>query len=184
MFPFTQGPTDTDTAGNARDFHRLRTAGLERSGTVASGVSRDAGTGRPPVVALSRCRFFVRHFVANKIARCGGQDYNALAMKEQVAVQRLLREKFSEIQRGNPRYSLRAYARTVDVHVGALTYIINGKRNVSRSLAERIAQRLLLDPQERSELLTFFPRKPGAQKPGAPPAPAPKPRITTPATSN
>src|SRR5271156_6091657 len=80
-------------------------------------------------------------------------------MKEQIAVQKVLREKLAEIQCGNPRYSLRSYARKVGVHVGALTYIMNGKRNVSRDLAERIAARLLLDPQQRAELLGLFPEK-------------------------
>ncbi len=82
-----------------------------------------------------------------------------LAMKEQIAVQNILRKKFADIQRANPRYSLRAYSTKVGVHVGALTYIMNGKRNVSRNLAERIAQRLMLDPQERSEILRLFPEK-------------------------
>lgn len=80
-------------------------------------------------------------------------------MKEQLALQNVLRTKFAEIQRQNPRYSLRAYAKKVGVHVGALTYIMNGKRNVSRKLAERMARRLLLDPQERSEVLGLFPEK-------------------------
>ncbi len=80
-------------------------------------------------------------------------------MKDQLAIQNLLRTKFSEIQRQNARFSLRAYSKKLGVHVGALTYIMNGKRNVSRKLAERIAQRLLLDPQQRSELLGLFPEK-------------------------
>jgi uncharacterized protein (TIGR02147 family) len=82
-----------------------------------------------------------------------------MQMKEQVAIQNLLQEKFMEIQRGNPRYSLRAYARRVGVHVGALTYIINGKRNVSKKLAERITTKLLIEPQLRSEILALFPDK-------------------------
>jgi uncharacterized protein (TIGR02147 family) len=80
-------------------------------------------------------------------------------MKEQFAIQNLLRARLAEIQASNPRYSLRAYSKKVGVHVGALTCIINGKRNVSRTLAERIAQRLMLDPQERSELLSLFPER-------------------------
>lgn len=36
---------------------------------------------------------------------------------------------------------------------------MNGKRNVSRDLAERIVRRLLLDPQKRMELLELFPEK-------------------------
>lgn len=78
-------------------------------------------------------------------------------MKAQMAIQNLLREKLVEIQRTQPRYSLRAFAGKVGVHVGALTYIINGKRNISRKLAERITRKLLLDPQQRSEILGLFP---------------------------
>ncbi len=85
--------------------------------------------------------------------------YIVATMKEQMAVQNLLRSKLSEIQKQNPQYSLRAYAKKVGVHVGALSYILNGKRNVSRDLAERITRRLLLDPQERSEVLNLFPEK-------------------------
>lgn len=92
---------------------------------------------------------------------------NAHAMKEQVAIQQLLRGKLSEIQRGNPQYSLRAFSKKVGVHVGALSSILNGKRNVSRDLAERISQRLLLDPQERSEILGLFPAKRLYNKPGS-----------------
>jgi uncharacterized protein (TIGR02147 family) len=88
-------------------------------------------------------------------------------MKDQIAIQNILREKLLEIQRSNPRYSLRAFAKKVGVHVGALTYIMNGKRNVSRKLAERIARRLLLDPQQRAEILSLFPEKRSYRKPGS-----------------
>ena len=87
-------------------------------------------------------------------------------MKEQIAVQNLLRGKLSDIQRTNPHYSLRAFSKKVGVHVGALSSILNGKRNVSRELAERISKRLLLDPQERSEVLSLFPEKRSYKKPG------------------
>ena len=86
-------------------------------------------------------------------------------MKEQIALQNILRAKLAEIQKQNPRYSLRSYARKIGVHVGALSYILNGKRNVSRDLAERITRRLLLDPQERSEVLGLFPPKRAYRKP-------------------
>lgn len=78
-------------------------------------------------------------------------------MDDQIAVQQLLQRKLTEIQSSRPAYSLRAFAQKVGVHVGALSSIINGKRRISRDLARRIAERLLLDPQERSELLKLFP---------------------------
>ena len=80
-------------------------------------------------------------------------------MKEQIAIQHLLRTNFVYIQSKNSSYSLRSFAKKVDVHVGALSSIMNGKRNVSRELAERITRRLLLDPQKRTELLEMFPVK-------------------------
>lgn len=80
-------------------------------------------------------------------------------MKEQIAVQNLLRTHLIELQSKNPSYSLRSYAGKVGVHVGALSSIMNGKRNVSRVLAERIARKLLIDPQVRSELLGLFPER-------------------------
>jgi len=44
------------------------------------------------------------------------------------------------------------------VHVGALSSILNGKRNVSRDLAERVTRRLLLD--HKSDLkFWILPRK-------------------------
>lgn len=79
-------------------------------------------------------------------------------------VQNLLRSKLTEIQATNSQYSLRAYSKKVGVHVGALSSIMNGKRNVSRELAERIVEKLLLDPQERSEILMHFPEKRRYQK--------------------
>ena len=87
-------------------------------------------------------------------------------MKEQLAIQNMLRKKLTEIQSTNPSYSLRAYSKKLGVHVGALSSILNGKRNISRDLANRIAVRLLLDPQQRSELLSLFPEKKTYRKPG------------------
>lgn len=79
-----------------------------------------------------------------------------LVMNEQVVFQKLLQKKFAEIQSLNPAYSLRAFSRKVGLNPGALSGILNGKRNVSTKLVERIAERLLLDPQERSELFSHF----------------------------
>ncbi len=80
-------------------------------------------------------------------------------MKEQIAIQTLLRSHLLDMQGRNPSYSLRSYANKVGVHVGALSSIMNGKRNVSRDLAERIARRLLVDPQTRADLLGLFPAR-------------------------
>ena len=80
-------------------------------------------------------------------------------MKEQALVQTMLRRKLAEAQEKNPSYSLRAFAKRVGLNPGAVSGILNGKRSVSLKLATQIAQRLLLDPQERSEMLSAFPDK-------------------------
>lgn len=80
-------------------------------------------------------------------------------MKAQIAIQNLLQKRLADAQAANPQYSLRAFSSKVGVHFGALSSILNGKRNVSRELAERIVTRLMLDPQERAEVLELFPVK-------------------------
>ena len=80
-------------------------------------------------------------------------------MKEQLAIQNLLRTNLVNLQSKNERYSLRSFSAKVGVHVGALSSIMNGKRNVSRDLAERITRKLLVDPQSRAEILSLFPEK-------------------------
>jgi uncharacterized protein (TIGR02147 family) len=80
-------------------------------------------------------------------------------MDEQLAIQKLLRTHLLIAQNKNPKFSLRSYSRKVGIHAGALSSIMNGKRNVSREMAEKITRKLLVDPQERSDLLKLFPEK-------------------------
>lgn len=83
-------------------------------------------------------------------------------MSLQPAIQNLLHGKFMEAKAGNPRYSLRAFARRLEISAGSLSAILSGKRVISKKLAEKIADRLGLDDQSRSELLKTFvslPRK-------------------------
>ena len=82
-----------------------------------------------------------------------------LAMNEQIALQNTLRKRFEELRAKNPSYSIRAFARRVGVNSGALSAILSGKRNASVKIAERVAERLMLDPQERHELLSKFPKR-------------------------
>ena len=80
-------------------------------------------------------------------------------MEEQLTIQKLLRSHLLLAQGKNPKYSLRSYSRKVGIHAGALSSIMNGKRNVSREMAEKITRKLLVDPQERAEILNLFPEK-------------------------
>lgn len=77
-------------------------------------------------------------------------------MNEQVAIQKLLIAKYEEIRSKNPRFSRRAFSKRLGLSAGAMSELFNGRRRVSVKLAEKIAIRLVLDPQERSELMGLF----------------------------
>ena len=83
----------------------------------------------------------------------------------QLAVQNVLRKKFLEIQTRNPSYSVRAFSIKLGLHASATNEIMKGERRVSCKLAERIADRLLLDPSERTSILKFF--QPTVKRPAA-----------------
>ena len=85
-------------------------------------------------------------------------------MQAQMAIQKLLTERLSAAQAKNPGFSIRAFSTRVGIHFAALSSILAGKRNVSRKLAARIADRLYLDPQERAELLALFPEPRSAKR--------------------
>lgn len=78
-------------------------------------------------------------------------------MKEQLAIQRILRERFEGARAKNPSYSIRAFSRKAGLSPATLSLVFNGKRKISRKLAAEISKKLMLDPQERAELLEQFP---------------------------
>ncbi len=80
-------------------------------------------------------------------------------MKEQVALQRILQKRLAESQEKNASFSMRALASKIGINPGTLSSIICGKRKVSKKLAQNISHALMLDPQERHELLSHFPEK-------------------------
>ena len=80
-------------------------------------------------------------------------------MKHQLVVQRLLQNRFTEAKAKNPSFSLRAFARKIGLSHTMASRVLSGKRLVSRGLAEKITKTLMLDPQERSEILSLFPDK-------------------------
>lgn len=59
----------------------------------------------------------------------------------------LCRELTQRLER-NPRYSLRAFAKTLDVPVSSLSRAISGQRSLSVPSANRIATKLRLSPRE------------------------------------
>ena len=65
----------------------------------------------------------------------------------------VLRRRFDEIRSQNPAYSMRAYARKLDVHPAALSEILHGKRTVSGKLASRLVKSPVLRDAEREQIL-------------------------------
>lgn len=63
----------------------------------------------------------------------------------------ILLRKLEDAQARNPNVSLRAFSQRLGISSGALSEILKGKRPLSNSIKQRIAQKLLLSPQESLE---------------------------------
>jgi uncharacterized protein (TIGR02147 family) len=87
-------------------------------------------------------------------------EKNIEKKNSQMWLESLLAEKIKK----NPQFSLRAFARMVDVSPAVLSRIISGKRNLTFNLAVRIADALMLGPIERETLYSFFLSTDEAQK--------------------
>lgn len=70
----------------------------------------------------------------------------------QIWLENLIAEKIKK----NPQFSLRAFARTVEVSPAVISRVLSGKRNLTFNLATRIADSLALGPMERDTLYSFF----------------------------
>jgi transcriptional regulator with XRE-family HTH domain len=88
-------------------------------------------------------------------------------MHGQLALQRKLNEALTNARLRNRAYSLRAFARKLEISPAALSEILNGKRNVSKRLAERLVGNLVLPPTESRAILDLFP-EPGESRRAAP----------------
>lgn len=60
-----------------------------------------------------------------------------------------LRENLDKKQRQNPHYSLRAFARDIDVHPSTLSAVIKGKRALPLKFAKTVARKLALSPKKK-----------------------------------
>lgn len=65
----------------------------------------------------------------------------------------VLRTELERRLSNNPRYSLRAFARALDVDPAVLSRSLTGKRGLSRAVGERMAGNLKLSPVERTHFL-------------------------------
>ncbi len=60
----------------------------------------------------------------------------------------ILREDLSQRQRVNPSYSIRAYARDLEMNSSTLSQILSGKRTLPLKNSKTVAAKLNLNPQE------------------------------------
>ena len=67
----------------------------------------------------------------------------------------LLQRKLDEVRSRNASYSMRAFAKRLDIHPAALSEILNGKRSVSHKLASRLSLTLELTEEEREQILSL-----------------------------
>lgn len=77
-------------------------------------------------------------------------------MTEQIAIQNQLRNFLSQAQKRNPGYSLRAFAKKLQLSPSAVSEILNGKRKVSQKLAHKILLNLDCSPTEQYRILSLF----------------------------
>jgi uncharacterized protein (TIGR02147 family) len=75
-----------------------------------------------------------------------------------------LESEYLARKRKNSGYSLRAFARFLDIPSGRLSQLLSEKRRLTPKLGEKIASRLNFDPKQKEELLRSI-RSAGAKKP-------------------
>lgn len=74
-----------------------------------------------------------------------------------------LKETFASRQRVNSSYSLRAFARDLQMNPGSLSSILKGQRRVPTSMGEELAAKLRLPPQQRQKFMKSIARNAGAE---------------------
>ena len=80
-------------------------------------------------------------------------------MLEQDKLQKIMNGRYLRLRALNPSYSLRAFAKKLAMSPGAVSELLKGQRRASLKVAEKIAEKLLLDPQERAYLFEQFPSR-------------------------
>lgn len=73
-------------------------------------------------------------------------------MEAQFYIQKTLRERLDELKLKNSSFSLRAFARLLDISPASLSEFLNGKRVLSDKMIKKIAVKLSLSPSEYSDL--------------------------------
>ena len=78
----------------------------------------------------------------------------------------LLNKEWNEIQFRRPGFSLRSFAKHLDLSSALLSEVMSGKRKITRNLAFKFCQVLSLDPQTSKQILDTYPAKQVRKKRG------------------
>jgi uncharacterized protein (TIGR02147 family) len=78
-----------------------------------------------------------------------------------------LQEELVRRCKKNPRFSLRAFARTLDVEASALSKILNGKRALTKKMLHRMCDHLGIGPEEVGDYERSLPRSRAGTRKGA-----------------
>ncbi|MBC7429896.1 MAG: TIGR02147 family protein [Bacteriovorax sp.] len=71
-------------------------------------------------------------------------------------IAKILQIHLKSMQERNSSFSMRSFARKLEVNSGVLSLIINGKRNISEDFAIRFADILELTEKERVQFFSYF----------------------------
>lgn len=72
---------------------------------------------------------------------------------DQVPAKQWLIDEFERRRHLNPRYSMRAFAKALDLPSGRLSEILSGKREIGNKLGPKLAEKLELGPVSRQRFL-------------------------------
>ncbi len=78
---------------------------------------------------------------------------------EQDLLRKQLKLHFEKSKSANPAFSLRSFARMIDVPHGSLSQFLSGKRNFSAPMLRAVVEKLTQNPEERKDLLEAINRK-------------------------
>lgn len=73
-------------------------------------------------------------------------------MEAQQYLQKILLTKMDALKAKNSQFSLRAFARLLDIRPSSLSEFLNGKRKFSPKMMRKVAEKLCLDPSDWTEL--------------------------------
>lgn len=80
-------------------------------------------------------------------------------MHEQIRVQKILIDHFESIKKRNPSYSMRSFAKKLNIASSTLSELFNGKRMVSKRLTNKLLRSLDIPQKEVNDILSLFPKR-------------------------